>query len=584
MGRIAVLPDHLINQIAAGEVVERPASVVKELCENALDAGATRIRVQLEGGGLRSIAIIDDGIGMSREDAQLALERHATSKLRNLEGLSRLTTMGFRGEALPTIASVSRFRLTTCEEGAATGTRLTREGGGPLHIEDAPLARGTTVVAEDLFFNTPARRKFMKREATELVHAQEAVFRIALAHREVAFTLEHQGATLFSSPAHATDLRERIAAALGPDVHRHLLAVEERQLGLHVHGFAASPEYSLSTSRGLYVFVNGRYVRDRALNHAIGRAYQDALGMGRHPVVVLYLELDPADVDVNVHPQKLEVRFTDPRGVGDAVFNALARGLRAAPWRKEHPAEAPGGAPHYAFAVEQFLARAREGQGFAPVTPTGEVPSAAESSLAFGQAAPGVNEAAPEGYFTALRVVGRLGGRFALCEGPGGSLVVLDAHAACERVHLEAFHARATAGELPPQRSLFARSLDLPKELHERAVRGGETLLRLGIEVEPFGLGSVAIKAVPDELGAADPVLLLRGLLPLLPDEGPDGDLGPALRFLACEAAKLEGEAALDGIAQRLPRLDVPAPLRATHDKPVVLEVTLLELVRRAGL
>src|SRR3712207_5025884 len=280
MARIALLSDVLINKIAAGEVVERPASVVKELVENSIDAGSRTVRVTLEKGGLGRITISDDGHGMGREDARLCLERHATSKLRELDDLFTINTKGFRGEALPAIASVSRFTLETAEPGAQVGTKVVVEGGGEPLVEEAPPRVGTVISVEDLFYNTPARRKFMRRESTELQHAEEAVIRLALAHPDVAFFVEHGGQQLFTSPASPGDPRERIAAALGPGVHPHLVPVEERRLGVSVTGHIASPEYTLPNARGIYTFVNRRYIRDRGLNSAIQRAFQEFLAAG----------------------------------------------------------------------------------------------------------------------------------------------------------------------------------------------------------------------------------------------------------------------------------------------------------------
>src|SRR5690606_30287289 len=309
---IALLPEALINQIAAGEVIERPASVIKELVENALDAGASTVRITLEEGGMGRIIIEDDGRGMSEDDAQRALLRHATSKLRDFDGLTRIRSMGFRGEAVPAIASVSRFERQTSQPNAPVGTRLRVEGGGDPGVESCEPVNGTLIRVEDLFFNVPARRKFLKRESTGLKHAEEAVLRIALANPEVGFFLQHGPVTLLASPACPDDPTERIAAALGSGVHPHLLEVHERQLGIAVRGHVASPEYTLPHARGIYTFVNRRYVRDRGLIHAVQKAFQDSLPPGRQPVVVLFIEIDPREVDVNVHPQKLEVRFSDP--------------------------------------------------------------------------------------------------------------------------------------------------------------------------------------------------------------------------------------------------------------------------------
>ncbi|HSP78700.1 MAG TPA: DNA mismatch repair endonuclease MutL, partial [Myxococcaceae bacterium] len=516
MTRIARLSDVLINKIAAGEVVERPASVVKELVENSIDAGSRTIRVSLERGGLGRITVSDDGHGMGAADARLCLERHATSKLREMEDLFTISTKGFRGEALPAIASVSRFTLHTAEPEAQVGTRVVVEGGGALEVEEAPPRVGTVISVEDLFFNVPARRKFMRRESTELQHAEEAVIRLALAHPDISFFVQHGGQQTFTSPASPGDARERIAAALGPAGHPHLVPVEERRLGVTVTGHIASPEYTLPNARGIYTFVNRRYIRDRGLNSAIQRAFQEFLAAGRQPVVVLFIDMDPRAVDVNVHPQKQEVRFSDSRGVCDTVNAAIIRALKAAPWLgspgEGAGQESPRQAAHYAMAVERFLTRAQEaswgaplpgvqdapgpgsdvprpfslptaapGSAFSPVTP---LPPG--RSLAFGQAQPQLNEAPPPGYFASLRPMGVLGERFQVCEGPGGTLVVLDTHAALERARLMGFQ-RAVEEEKPPVPTLFGATVELPVAAAKALLEGREALARLGLEVEPFG-------------------------------------------------------------------------------------------------
>jgi DNA mismatch repair protein MutL len=620
MARIALLSDALINKIAAGEVVERPASVVKELVENSIDAGSRTVRVALEKGGLGRITISDDGHGMGREDARLCLERHATSKLRQLDDLFTINTKGFRGEALPAIASVSRFTLHTAEPGAEVGTRVVVEGGSEPVVEEAPPRVGTVITVEDLFYNTPARRKFMRRESTELQHAEEAVIRLALAHPDVSFFVEHAGQQLFTSPASPGDARERIAAALGPGVHPHLVPVEERRLGVTVTGHIASPEYTLPNARGIYTFVNRRYIRDRGLNSAIQRAFQEFLAAGRQPVVVLFIDMDPRAVDVNVHPQKLEVRFSDSKGVVDTVHAAIIRALRAAPWLggTEGPAfEQPRQAAHYAMAVERFLTRAQEATWGAPLplpgtqdapgpgapaafdAPSfGSAPPAPGSafsptqplppgrSLGFGQALPQLNEAPPPGYFGALRPMGVLGERFQVCEGPGGTLVVLDAHAALERARLMTFQ-RALEQEKPPVPTLFGATVELPVSVAKALVEGREALARLGLEVEPFGGTTVALKAVPPALVGADARGLLEALARALPPPGSALDavtLAEALRVLACHAARhAEGQLSDGKLRALLGELDAadfhPSCI---HGTVVVLEVPLLELERRA--
>ncbi len=598
---IRQLSETMVNQIAAGEVIERPASVVKELAENALDAGARNVRILLEQGGMGRIVIADDGRGMSAVDARMSLLRHATSKLRDFDGLTRIRTMGFRGEAVPAIASVSRFSIHTSTPGAQSGVRLTVEGGGAPLFEDAEPAEGTTIQVDDLFFNVPARRKFLKRESTELKHAEEAALRLALAHPEVGFFVHHGPVTLLSSPACPEDPRERIAAALGPEVHPHLLPVEERRLGLSVTGWVASPEFTLPNARGLYTFVNRRYVRDRGLISAVQRAFQDALPPGRQPVAVLFLEIDPREVDVNVHPQKLEVRFSDPGGIHDAVRAAVKHALQTAPWLQTAdgvgaPSPDSPAAAHYAMAVERFLSRAQDdaarGAGPLPFPMASEEGEAGGASLhapAFGQAEPQINDAPPPGYFGSLRPVGMLARRFWLCEGAGGTLVVVDPHAALERVRLAGFH-RALAKGRPEQTqtTLFSSTLTFSPDEARLVARGLPALRQLGFGLEPFGGTTFALTALPAGIEAVDGLSVVSEVAHALPGPGSPLDalsLAEALRVMACRAAgpvtgrELTHEA-LRAILAELDRADFHLPCR--HRSVVVHEVPLLELQRRA--
>lgn len=582
MGRIRRLPEDLVNQIAAGEVVERPASVVKELAENAIDAGATQVKVLLSEGGLSAIAIIDDGHGMSRDDALLALERHATSKLKDAQGLFQILTKGFRGEALPSIASVSRFTLTTSEPGALVATRLSLEGGGAPVVEEAPAAGGTRIDVLDLFFNVPARRKFLKRESTELAHCEEAVTRLALAHPEVGFTLEHGERRMLSSPATPQRPKERIAALLGGDVEPHLLEIDERRLGVHVHGFIASPEYTLPTARGLYTFVNRRYVRDRGVNSAVQRAFQDSLPPGRQPVCVIFIDIDPASVDVNVHPQKLEVRFSDPRSIQEALSAAVGRALKAAPWRQSPSQPVDGAAlhAHYAHAVERYLAQAQEGGLFVPsTTPTPQALDPGALRPGFGTARPGLNEAPPPGYFASLRLLGELQRRLWVCEGPGGSLVVVDPVAARERLALEGLRRRLAKGApVAPGPGLFSRSVSLPGPERGRVLARAAWLARLGVELEDFGGDAVSLSRVPPELEAADPVAWLTALAGAADDD-------EALRQLARAAADAPHRSVshdeLRALFSALDDADFSVP--ATRPRVVLSDVSLFELLSRAG-
>ena len=580
MGRIRRLSDELINQIAAGEVVERPASVVKELAENAIDAGATTVKVMLSEGGMGAIAVIDDGFGMSREDACLSLERHATSKLIDADGLFHILTKGFRGEAIPSNASVSRFSMITSEPGAQVATRVTIEGGGAPVIEEAPAAGGTRIDVLDLFFNVPARRKFLKRESTELVHCEEAVTRLALAHPEVGFFLEHGGKLLIASPATPKRPKERIAALLGSEVEPHLLEIGERRLGVHVHGFIASPEFTLATARALYTFVNHRYVRDRGVNSAVQRAFQDSLPPGRQPVCAIFIDVEPASVDVNVHPQKLEVRFADPRSIQEALSAAVNRALKAAPWR-QNPGAPVGDElhAHYAQAVDRFLARAQENPGLALEVGLPSARSVLDDPgrEAFGTARPGINEAPPTGYFSALRFLGELGRRYWVCEGPGGSLVVLDPRAVRERVVLEGLRSRFRAGTLatgaPTLFSTTVSSTEAPAIFAAR-----ERLATYGVEVEEFGGETLAVKRVPAEL---EPTEVGAWLVKLA--HAPDDDA--ALRALAhavgSEPLRAVTQAEVKSILAQLDKADFSVP--AVRSVVVVSDVPLLDLDARTG-
>jgi len=598
MPRIHVLPPGLVNQIAAGEVVERPASVVKELVENALDAGARAISVDVEEGGLGLVRVADDGSGMDREDATLALERHATSKLREAAGLSAIATMGFRGEALPAIASVSRFRLDTASGNDGAGTRIEIEGGTVREVGPTARPRGTTVEVRDLFFNTPARRKFMRAAPAEAGHVTDAVVRLALARSDVGFTLRSGGRLVLGARAGA-GLADRAAQALGREAHRHLVAVDATRGDVRVHGLVCSPDHSEATARALYLFVNGRWVRDRGAAHAVLRAFAGSLPAGRHPAGVLFVELPLARVDVNVHPQKHEVRFAEGREVYDAIFHAIAATLRTTPWLgRAAPAAPPPDAgseePRAPLAGEEaaaVLAWARaahppEGSGATLLAPAPD--PLASRTFAFPVAPDGA-DARPAGYFGSLRYVGQHARTYLLCEAPGGALVVVDQHASHERLLFqrlrEAFRTRA----LPVQPLLLPQVVTLPSAA-ARVLEGGLDDLRiLGLDVEPFGGDSFAVKGAPAALGGVDLEALLADLAGQLAEveraSAVDEAFHDLLATMACHAAvranqdvsEQEARALLDA----LDAIDFKG--RCPHGRPVVFELPLAELERRVG-
>ncbi len=572
MGRISILSEELINKIAAGEVVERPASIVKELAENSLDAGARQIRISLSEGGCSRICVTDDGVGMSPADAQLAILRHATSKLRHLDDLFRIDTLGFRGEALPSIASVSRVTITTSEPDSNMGFRLRVEGGEIVERAEAAPIGGTSIEVEDLFYNVPARRKFMRRPQTELAQAQEAAVRLALAYPEVGFIVEHEGRVLLSCAPGSADPRERLALALGAEIYPHAIDVEERRLGVSVTGYIASPDFTLPNARGIYTFVNRRYVRDRGLNHAIQRAFRDVVPSGRQPVMALMIDVDPQAVDVNVHPQKLEVRFADSPSIYDAVFAALRRALLPGVESGDRPR--PG--PSYAHAVQQFLGRAQVAAWGGPLP----LPGVEAPPVGYDRPLPRTSAPRPPGYFSSLRYLGTAGKRLWICEGGDGFLVALDAHAALERVRRDALEKALAHGSVL-QRSLFSTTVKLKSDEIGLLESQSDILKAVGLEVEAFGPGAVAIKSLPPELVGADYHRLLADIAAEISQSqhlsgGQHLSAGDVLAILACHAAARADSLSAEQVQTLMTDLDrADFALKSLHDGIVALEVPL---------
>ena len=558
MAVVRRLPEELANQIAAGEVVERPAAVVKELVENACDAGAKRTEVRLEEGGRRRIEVVDDGVGMSAEDALVALERHTTSKLQRVEDLFDIHTFGFRGEALPSIASVSRLTLTTRRAEDALATRIRVEGGRIAGTEQVGAPLGTRIDVEDLFFNVPARLSFLRTRQTEVGHAMDWLTRLALANRGVSFLVRDEQRTLLKTEA-TGDLRERVSAVLGRELHGAVYPVEHAHGDLRITGLCAGPQRANATTREIFTFVNGRYVRDRGLLSAIARAYEGVLLVGRSPTVVLFLEIAPGKVDVNVHPQKLEVRFSDARSVYDAMYRALVMVLSASPWvssaapkrsyvlGQSRPASAtPTSAPVVMPVPENgsFSGDSRPPLFPAPqpVRPRADADDSAdtehrarlaEALARFGEklgkrqdellvarepaSQPALFEAsrperAPDaGGYAELRVLAQAHRTYVVCESPTG-LVLVDQHAAHERVLYERYRAERAGIARTGQPLLVPISLDLAPAEARSLEAALEALADLGFEIEPFGGTTFAIKAAPQELRDADLPATVRSL------------------------------------------------------------------------
>ncbi|GHU37555.1 DNA mismatch repair protein MutL [Betaproteobacteria bacterium] len=528
---IQILPDLLISQIAAGEVVERPSSVLKELLENALDAGSTSIQIQLEEGGVKLIRVIDDGRGIARDELALALTRHATSKIASLADLERVSTLGFRGEALASVASVARLTLTSRQAGANHAWRLPAEAGATP--EPAALLSGTVVEMRDLYYNTPARRKFLKSEATEFAHCTEAIKRIALAKPDVAFTLSHNGRAGLHLAR--SDAAGRTAAILGEDILAESRAVDTGPGPLRLFGHCATPAHSRSRNDAQYCYVNGRFVRDKLLAHALREAYQDMLHSSHHPAYCLFLEIDPAMVDVNVHPAKTEVRFRDSRAVHQFVFHVVQKALSS-------PLAAIASLPRESVASEtrpmpgavpdEKSARPAFGRSHQQSLRVGEPATAAYYAFnraAFAPAAfPGPAEA-PTDSFTSADVepvgpplgyaLAQLHGIYILAQNTRG-MVLVDMHAAHERILYEklknAFDGRRIATQALLIPAVFAAdALDVAA-----AEEHAEMLSEFGFDIAPLGPAQLAVRGVPALLQAADPATLARGLLAELREHG----------------------------------------------------------------
>jgi DNA mismatch repair protein MutL len=503
MAAIHLLADTLVSQIAAGEVVERPASVVKELLENSLDAGARTITVALEEGGVKRIRVTDDGGGIERADLPLALARHATSKIATLADLERVATLGFRGEALASIASVARVTVTSRTAGAEHAWRVAGEGGPPGPIEPAAHPPGTTIEALDLYFNTPARRKFLKSEATEFAHCAEALARVALARPAVTFTLRHNARVSNHLPA--TTGPARIAALLGVEFDRSARRLDAEVPGLRVTGLLGDPAHSRGSRDAQYVFVNGRFVRDKLVAHALRQAYTDVLHGDRHASYAVFFEVDPGAVDVNVHPAKTEVRFRDSRAVHQFVFHAAQRALALTATTAPAPlatAEPVG---------DRFVPRAPQFQASLGVAQ----PAAAYAAMFEGLSSPAAVARTPVPAATEQPLgfaLAQLHGVYILAQNSQG-LVLVDMHAAHERIVYEQLKRALDARELSAQQLLIpvtfhADALDVATVAeHDEALRA------LGFEMAALSPTAVVVRGVPGAVAAGDVSALARGLL-----------------------------------------------------------------------
>ncbi len=606
MSSIHLLPDLLISQIAAGEVVERPASAVKELLENSLDAGSRDIRLDLEEGGIKLIRLADDGAGIAADDLKLALTRHATSKIASLDDLERVASLGFRGEALASIASVARLTLTSRVAEAAHAWKVGALDGKLHSPEPAALARGTVVEVRDLFFNTPARRKFLKSPPTEFAHCDEALRRVALAHPDCAFTLAHNGR--ISKRLTVADWQARALDILGEDFAAAARTLDEAAGPLRLYGLAGLPAYSRSGRDAQYLFVNGRFVRDKLLSHAVREAYRDVLHHERHPAYVLFLELPPEGVDVNVHPAKTEVRFRDGRGVHQFVLHVLERALGAG--REKGNAEAGAGVsgpPFFKGGLGGDLplpshSRTQSSQStsnppYPPLQRGGNTPGhhAQEPAPYYqmvAEALSGTSEIRnPRSEISEIPLLGyalaQLSGIYILAENAHG-LIVVDMHAAHERILYEqiktAFDARAVASQPLLIPVVFAAT-GLEMATAEEA---GPALGEMGFAIAPVSPTHLALRALPAMLKDADGECLAREVLKDLHEFGLSGVKGGAmnarrnelLATLACHGAVRANRKLTVPEMNALLR-DMEGTLRAdqcNHGRPTWFQLTLSDL------
>ena len=581
------LPEMLVNRIAAGEVIERPAAAVKELVENALDAGATRIAVALTGGGIERIEVTDDGSGMSAECLELAVQRHCTSKLADGD-LVRIATLGFRGEALPSIGAAARLAIVSRQAGAAHAHRIGVDGGAVGAVAPAPGAAGTRVTVEDLFFATPARRKFLKSPRTEGEHAQAAVTRLALAAPATAFRLSLDGRLVFDLPAQSREAR--VAALMGQDAAGSLLAVSAERFGMVLTGHACAPMVSRPTPSGQSLVVNGRPVTDPVLRVAVRVAYRDVIAAGRHAVVALWLEVPPEELDVNVHPAKTELRFRQADAVRSLVIGALQRTLGggaglAAP-RPALRLSSHGGA--YGGAAGQSAqgwaaAQATAQHGFAEAQ-AGWAPLAGRD---FAASLPLVLPDAAEHPLGAA--LAQVLDTYIVAVTSDHAMVLVDQHAAHERLTHETLRAQMLAGGVRAQALLLPAVVDLSPAQASRLAEAAASLAALGLELEAFGPGAVLVRALPAALGAADCQALVRDIADELAESGEsvglEQRLDAVVARMACHGSIRAGRrlslAEMDALLRRMEA--TPRAATCSHGRPTFLRLSRAEIERLFG-
>lgn len=615
MSEIRILPEILTNKIAAGEVVERPGSVVKELLENALDAGADRISIEVSDGGKSLIRVSDNGCGMDRDDALLCLERYATSKIRTDADLFEIHTLGFRGEALPSIASVSALTLTSRSANDESATVIKVEAGRMLDVAETGAPVGTVVSVSRLFFNVPARKKFLKSAATEMGHVAEIVTSAALCRPDVSFTLIHNGREVFSWPA-AKDRAARFHAVLGHETGRDLFPVFFETEAASVSGVLAPPAISRSTTRSLYLFVNRRVVADRLLMHAVMEGFSGRLTRGRYPVAVVSVDVPYAEVDVNVHPAKAQVRFARSREVHAALVRAVSKALSESeaagvPWEPPPSTLPQPSAPAFSGSGGRTGESASAGEAVARDLGLGGIPArfSVPPAPSRQKAGAGTSLAEPEAAFEArrtsppappaqeavfpkradapqpFRVIGQMRSSYILCES-GQGLVIIDQHAAHERVMFEKFRSQLLAGRVESEILLFPETLTLSHAEADALSGILPEISRMGLEVEPFSGNAFVVKAAPSFLGGRPLAQLVRQLSEKALEMESANDLSRILdecaALTACHGAVRANQAlSLEEMKRLVSDLAACSdPAHCPHGRPTWLVLTTSEIER----
>jgi DNA mismatch repair protein MutL len=591
MGRIRLLPDTVASQVAAGEVVERPASVVKELVENSIDAGAREIEVLIRRGGISLVRVIDDGCGMDRDDALLSLERHATSKIRFAADLQAVATLGFRGEALSSIASVSRFRLTTREPHAIAGTEIIVNGGKIDIVRDSGEAPGTQVEARSLFYNLPARRKFLRSENTESRNIEHQIHLQAIGHPQIAFTLLREDRLVFQLPVTAT-LSDRIRDLYGAELLERLIQLDGNVSGkIQISGFIGQAGLSRQTRAQQLIFVNGRAIESGLITAAIREGYHTALMKGQYPVTFLFLNLDPAAVDVNVHPAKREVRFRDPTAVREAIVHSVQQTLERGRTKWQEKFRAPI-APLSAAPDKVTVDLKLRSEATSPDASQRELPAVAgfvaPDPLLKPHEVSSQRSIKPDSNQQQFQIIGVLNKLYVLMENVNG-LVLVDQHAAHERILFEELRRRMEEEGVPAQKLLLPHTFDLPPRDADWVERNMSILQKMGIGIESFGPNTFKIDSLPTFLNASNPTQFMRKVIDDLKSASTSSSamrLGEEIiaKTVCRHAVKANDPLRYPEVEKLiLDLLDCEMPYCCPHGRPTMIQISLTELEKKFG-